>query len=75
MSDATVTSNTSQKIKRLFNHLENVDFAAGPVDVELGLLRLVGVDALAGQEVDDVVLAIAVAVGRRDLHVGAQIQD
>jgi hypothetical protein len=33
------------------------------------LFRLVGVDALAGQEVDDVVLAVAVAVGGSHLHI------
>jgi hypothetical protein len=52
-----------------FRYLENVDFSAGSVDVELGLFRLVGVDALAGQEVDDVMLAVAVAVGGSHLHI------
>jgi hypothetical protein len=52
-----------------FRYLENVDFSAGSVDVELGLFRLVCVDALAGQEVDDVVLAVAVTIGGSHLHI------
>ncbi len=52
-----------------FWYLENVDFSAGSVNVELGLFRLIGVDALAGQEVDDVVLAVTVTVGGSHLHI------
>ena len=45
-----------------------MDLARGAVDVELGLVGVVGVDALAGQEVDDVVLSVLVAVGGSNLE-------
>jgi hypothetical protein len=54
----------------LLTHFQDVNFSACSVNVELGLFWLVSVDALAGQEVNDVVLAITVPVSgchlRRD---------
>ena len=43
-------------------YLEDEDLSGGAVDVEHGLVRLVGVDALPGEEVHDVVLPVLVAV-------------
>ena len=43
-------------------YLEHEDLSGGAVDVEHGLVRLVGVDALPGEEVNDVVLPVLVAV-------------
>ena len=55
-------------LRKLLTHFQDVDFSTRPVNVELGLFRLVGVDALARQEVDDVVLAIAVPVSGSHLR-------
>ena len=43
-------------------YLQDEYLSGGAVDVEHGLVRLVGVDALPGEEVDDVVLPVLVAV-------------
>ena len=50
-------------------YLEDKDFSRRAVDVELGEVGLVRVDALAREEVDDVVLPVLVAVARGDLIV------
>ena len=49
-------------------YLEHEDLSGGAVDVEHGLVRLVGVDALPGEEVHDVLRPVLVSVRGRDLH-------
>ena len=43
-------------------HLQNKDLSGGAVDVEHGLVRLVGVNSLPGEEVHNVVLPVLVTV-------------
>ena len=50
-------------------YLEDVDLAGGAVDVELAVGRIVRIDTLTRQEVDDVLRTILVAIGGRYLHV------
>ena len=50
-------------------YLEDVDFASGAIDVELAVGRIIGIDALAGEEIDDVLLAILIAVGSSHLFI------
>ena len=56
-------------------YLEHEDLSGGAVDVEHGLVRLVWVHALPGEEVDDVVLAVLVAVVGRHLVGTEEIGD
>ena len=49
-------------------YLQHEDLSGRLVDIKLGLVRSVGVDALSGQEVDDVLRSVLVAV--RGRHLG-----
>ena len=49
-------------------YLQHEDLARGLVDVELALVGPVGVDALPGEEVDDVLWPVLVAVRGCDLE-------
>ena len=49
-------------------HLQHEDLARGLVDVELALVGPVGVDALPGEEVHDVLGPVLVAVRGSDLE-------
>ena len=46
---------------------EDIDFSRGSVNVKFGLVRLVRIDALASEEIDNVVFAVFVPVRGRDL--------
>ena len=48
-------------------YLQHEDLSGRLVDIKLGLVRSVGVDALSGQEVDDVLRSVLVAVRGRHL--------
>ena len=50
------------------HYLQHEYLSSRLVDVELGLVRPVGVDALAGEEVHDVLRPVLVPVRGRDLH-------
>ena len=51
----------------LLAHLQHKDLSGGFVDVKLRLVGPVGVDALAGEEVDNVLRTVLVTVGGSDL--------
>ena len=50
------------------HYLQHEYLSSRLVDVELGLVRPVGVDALSGQEVDDVLQPVLVAARGRHLN-------
>ena len=50
-------------------YLQGEDLAGGAVNVEHGLVRMVGVDALPGEEVHDVVRPVLVAVNGLHLRL------
>lgn len=49
-------------------YLQHEDLAGGPIDIELAVGRIVRIDTLAGEEVDDVLGPILITVRGRDLH-------
>lgn len=52
-----------------YTHLQHEDLAGGAVDVEFAVGRIVRINALAGQEVHNVLGSIFVTVGGRHLCV------
>ena len=58
----------------LLSYLQHEYLPGRLVDVKLGLVRSVRVDALSGQEVDDVLRSVLVAVRGRYLEKYYQLQ-
>lgn len=49
------------------SYLQNVDLSGGTVDIELAVGRVIRIDSLARQEVNDALLAIFVTIRGSDL--------
>lgn len=56
-------------------YLEDVDFTGRAVDVELAIGRIVWVDTLASQEVDNVLCPVFVTIGGCHLYVALRLVD
>lgn len=54
---------------QIYTHFQHENFARGAVDVEFAVCRVVWIDTLASQEVDNVLWTILVAIGCRHLYV------
>lgn len=55
------------KLSPIDTYLEHEDVPAGSIDVKLAVGRVVRIDTLAGEEVDDILRSVLIAIGCRDL--------
>lgn len=53
----------------MYTHFQYEDLAGGAVDVEFAVCRIVWIDALASQEIDNILWTILIAIGCRHLYV------
>lgn len=51
-----------------YTDLEDEDLAGGAVDIEFAVGGIIGIDALPGQEVDDVLRSVLIPVSGGDLR-------
>jgi len=57
-----------QSLKREFSYLEHEYFSCRPVDIELAVGWIVGIDTLASEEVDDLLRSVFVSISGSDLE-------